>query len=369
MREPPAQTGKDEAMTPQPIPLRGPFPIRPLLLLLVLLAICGGAGDFFFKPQQPTWDTVFGILFWTLALAVSGTAFTIAVFCEGFSEAERVAKGQVPTSVISLPTSVISPSMLQDLREEAERKLDPARAALQTQEAVLQALRDALQSQKDEQESIALSLRLKTDELERQRICDAQKLQDAAALLRAPVADPRQPGAVSQYLRKQHVQGAAFGDLLIATFLADRTGFIRLAWKVQVDRPQPLMIRIKRDGTLIRTDFNLAGEHGDHVIPGKPYHYVFRLMDDRGKQVGQGVHFEVNLPEAKYWDQAPDGNEDGRQRKIHEMFISRYNGLKVIEDLKIQCQADVKGKGYPKELEEWFLGKIDALGDELSGGG
>jgi hypothetical protein len=210
--------------------------------------------------------------------------------------------------------------------------------------------------------------KLKARELElgEQRQRELLALRNAETMLRTPTAAAT-PKAISVYLRKRHVQGAALGDLIAATFLADRTGFIRLAWTVQIDRPQPPLLQVLRDGKLIRTDTSLAGEHGDHVVPGHRYLYAFCLKDDQGRVIGQGVQFEVKIPTARVWDSAPEGDENERQKQIREKFKSRYDGFRVIEELRQECYADVKARGYPKDLEEWLLSKIDALAAELSG--
>ncbi len=125
-------------------------------------------------------------------------------------------------------------------------------------------------------------------------------VQNAELMLRTPNY-AKSPDEISKYLRDVHLQGAALGDFVTSTFLADRAGFIRLAWRVNINRPQPPTVRVTRDGKLIRSESALAGEHGDHIVPGKRYLYEFHLFDDRGRQIGEGVKFEVKIPTASTW--------------------------------------------------------------------
>ena len=242
----------------------------------------------------------------------------------------------------------------QRLQKAAETKLHQAQANLEAREVKLQAHSANIQAQ--------------AVELEEQRKRQMTALRNAEAMFRTP-SEAAGARAIGQYLRKQHLQGAALGDLLTATFIADRSGFIRLAWAVQIDRARIPMVSIERDGDVIRTDHALAGEHGDHIVPGRRYFYTFRLKDDRGNVIGQGVEFEVKIPTPKVWDDLRAGNDDELQRRIREQFMSRYNGMRVTEELKAECYADVKAKHYPEDMEEWLLSRIDALATELSGEG
>jgi hypothetical protein len=220
--------------------------------------------------------------------------------------------------------------------EEAEAELNRARAQLQSQEV----------------------------ELKERRQRELVSLRNAESMLRV---DSNRPAAIGQYLRKEHLQGAVLGDLVTATFLADRTGFIRVAWKVQIDRPRPPTVRLVRDGKTIHSDASLAGEHGDHIVPGRRYVYVLALLDDHGRAIGKGAEFEMKIPTEAVWNKELGGDDNERQRKIREQFMSRFNGFRVTEELKQECYKEVKAKGYPKNVEEWLLSKIDALATELSG--
>jgi hypothetical protein len=222
-------------------------------------------------------------------------------------------------------------------REEAEAEFNQARANLQTQEV----------------------------ELGERRQRELVSLRNAEAMLRG---DANCPAAIGQYLRKQHLRGAVLGDLVTSTFLADRSGFIRIAWKVQIDRPQPPTVRLLRDGKTIHSDASLAGEHGDHIVPGRRYVYAITLIDDKGRSIGKGGEFEMKIPTEAVWNKDLGGDDNERQRKIREQFMSRFNGFRVTEELKQECYSEVKAKSYPKEVEEWLLSKIDAMASQLAEG-
>jgi hypothetical protein len=243
-----------------------------------------------------------------------------------------------------------------------------ARKELRTQKRDLDLREKEMALALEQNNKEAERLRKLEEELGRQYQNAMVGVQNAQAML---TATPKEigPGAIGKYLRDRHVKGAAFGELITATFLADRTGFLRLGWTVQSDRPMPPTVHISRDQKLVRTDCSFAGEHGDHILPGRRYVYEFSLRDDRDKPLGKPLTLEVKLPIRKTWDTEQDTGDDERQKKIRDKFNSKFNGLKAVEELRQKFQAEVKIQKHPQDVEEWLLSQIDALASDLRGGG
>jgi hypothetical protein len=193
-----------------------------------------------------------------------------------------------------------------------------------------------------------------------------EMVKSAQAALKSGPGSPTSE-AVARYLREHHGQGAAFGDFIGVTFLADRTGFIRLKWQVQLKRNEPPIVVINRDRKLIRTDSGFNGDHGDHLVPGRRYVYHFSVRDEKDREFGKPLWLEVKIPLKENWDFVGNADSDEQELKIREKFKTRFNGIKVSYELITSAKEDVQAKHYPQEMEEWLLDKLDALGSELRG--
>ena len=205
-----------------------------------------------------------------------------------------------------------------------KRSLTNANGSLHVRDAATTKLQHEFEQQK-------LRLEAKEAEIEDRYRNGMQAIQTAQSMMKAGPLD-RGSAAVGKYLRERHVQGTGFGGLITATYLADRTGFIRLAWAVQINLPLPPLVEIRRDNKTIRTDASFAGEHPDHIIPGRRYLYHFAVFDDRGKNLGEPLRMEVKIPLAEDWDGQNTPSQDEHFQQIREKFTSRYGGLKVVEE-------------------------------------
>lgn len=173
------------------------------------------------------------------------------------------------------------------------------------------------------------------------------------------------PGDVESYLRDRHVQGLALGECIDVTFLADRTGFIRLRWTIRVERLLPPTLTIYRGEKEIRTDVAFSGEHGDHITCGRRYRYKFVVRDDRQRALGQPLLIEVKTPTKAQWDAHFEKNELDHDQQIREKLKRRFSGLKGTEELKQQMKAEVKKMNLHPDDEEYLMSQVDAIAAEL----
>jgi hypothetical protein len=249
---------------------------------------------------------------------------------------------------------------------EALRRLNTKEEQLHQREEQLQIVDAASLKLRKELEKEKTRLQAKDKEIDEKCRGGMQAIQLAQSMLKT--SPPKnEPAAVSKYLRDHHLHGSGCGELITASYLADRTGFICLAWSVQTDRPLPPQVRIRRNNSLIRRDFSLVGEHRDQIIPGQRYVYQFEVYDDRGEELGKSLLMEVKIPLAKSWDGIVPVESGDPYQQIREKFKSRYGGLKVVEELRQAFHTEVNSQNYSEDVSGWLLSQIDAMAGEIRG--
>ena len=211
-------------------------------------------------------------------------------------------------------------------------------------------------------------LETRTKEIEDQLRRGMVGVQEIQAMLRTvqPTDDSQ---TVGKYLREHHKTGSALGDYINVAYVVDRSGLIRLMWTVHGDRPQPLMVCISRGPNVIRSDVATAGEHSDSLKPGERYAYKFELLDDRDRRVGRPHTVEIPILTAEVWDADDTGGEEENVRKIREKFNAEFSGRQVIQQLVAEKFEWVKNQHYPEDIEAWLLNQLEALGEQMRGGG
>ena len=170
---------------------------------------------------------------------------------------------------------------------------------------------------------------------------------------------------ISKYLREEHLQGAAFGDAIVVTYLGDQTGYLHFQWQVLLKENEQPRVIIYRDDKQIRTDVAFSGTHKEHVVPGHRHVYQFTVLDAKDRMFGKPLLIELKTPTKKYWVVESGTDAKEHERKIREKFNTICRGFELTQELKQLAAARIKSKNYPQPIEEWLLSKIDALSDDL----
>jgi hypothetical protein len=226
---------------------------------------------------------------------------------------------------------------------------------------------------KKEEERIAKesdALEAKRADTEEQARRVARAIQAATAMAQdLPAANHHE--AVSAKLRELHLKGFCYGNYLTVHFIGSLDGFIRLRWTVQLDRPQPPRVELRRDGEIIHTSSSFGDEHGDHVPPGNRPRYSFNLYDDRGRLLDKELIIEVPLPTPESWafnvGELAYGFGTGadRDRKMREAFARQVGSLKLVRELTESAYEEIEEWDVGEEIKEWAKSQIDALATRL----
>lgn len=184
------------------------------------------------------------------------------------------------------------------------------------------------------------------------------QIKAAEAMLRRGGPAEATHAGVSDYLRRNHHQGALIGEKLRVMYLLSTDGFVAFEWEVQWDRPYNPMLRIVRDDRLIRTDAAGNGSHKDRVRMGRRYTYVFSLYDGN-HPAAKDLILELVVPASKVWDRDAPGTRKKqetpaalpgeRERKILE---EKVNGFVAAEETVATLRRQVADLLQKQNLPE-----------------
>jgi len=181
---------------------------------------------------------------------------------------------------------------------------------------------------------------------------------------------PPTPEALSGKLRELHLKEVLYGSYLTVQMIGSIDGFIRIRFTVQTNRPEPPKVEISRKGKVIYLCSAYAGEHGDHVNPGKRCTYLFRALDKYNRELDV-LQAEMKVPPLEVYglnvSRVTSASTPGKEkeRKLREAFDSEVSRLRLMHQLTDSANKEVDSWNVPEDAKAWAKSQIEALGAKL----